>query len=68
MNIDGFGDETIRLLYDKGLINDISDIYNLDYYRISKLEGFAQKSVDNLKKGIEDSKTKGGIYSVIVEP
>ena len=58
MNIDGFGDETIRLLYDKGLINDISDIYNLDYYRISKLEGFAQKSVDNLKKGIEDSKTK----------
>ena len=58
MNIDGFGDETIRLLYDKGLINDISDIYNLDYYRISKLEGFAQKSVVNLKKGIEDSKTK----------
>ena len=58
MNIDGFGDETIRLLYDKGLINDVSDIYNLDYYRISKLEGFAQKSVVNLKKGIEDSKTK----------
>ena len=58
MNIDGFGDETIRLLYDKGLINDISDIYNLDYYRISKLERFAQKSVENLKKGIEDSKTK----------
>ena len=27
MNIEGFGDETIRLLYDKGLINDISDIY-----------------------------------------
>ncbi len=58
MNIEGFGDETIRLLYDKGLINDISDIYNLDYGKISKLEGFAQKSVDNLRKGIDESKTK----------
>ena len=58
MNIEGFGDETIRLLYDKGLINDISDIYNLDYGKISKFEGFAQKSVDNLRKGIDESKTK----------
>jgi len=58
MNIDGFGDETIRLLYDKGLINDISDIYNLDYDEVSKLEGFAQKSVENLSNGIKDSKSK----------
>ena len=58
MNIDGFGDETIRLLYDKGLINDISDIYNLDYDEVSKLEGFAQKSVENLSHGIKDSKSK----------
>ena len=36
MNIDGFGDETIRLLYDKGFLNDISDIYNLDYDKISE--------------------------------
>ena len=58
MNIDGFGDETIRLLYDKGLIKNISDIYNLDYDEIAKFEGFAQKSVENLKNGIENSKTK----------
>jgi len=58
MNIDGLGDETIRLLYDKDLLNDISDIYNLDYDKISKLDGFAERSVENLKKGIENSKTK----------
>ena len=58
MNIEGFGDETIRLLYDKGLLNDISDIYNLDYDKISKFDGFAKKSVENLSKGIEASKTK----------
>jgi len=58
MNIDGLGDETIRLLYDKDLLNDMSDIYNLDYDKISKLDGFAERSVENLKKGIENSKTK----------
>jgi len=58
MNIDGLGDETIRLLYDKDLLNDMSDIYNLDYDKISKLDGFAERSVENLKKRIENSKTK----------
>ena len=58
MNIDGMGDETIKLLYDKGYLADISDIYNLDYDAISKIDGHAKKSVENLKKGIEESKSK----------
>lgn len=58
MNIDGFGDETIKLLYDKHYLKDISDIYNLDYDMISKIEGHAKKSVENLKNGIEESKKK----------
>ena len=58
MDIDGLGDETIRLLYDKGLLNDVSDIYNLDYDKISEFDGFARKSVENLSIGIENSKTK----------
>lgn len=58
MNIDGLGDETIKLLYDKHYLKDISDIYNLDYDMISKIEGHAKKSVENLKNGIEESKKK----------
>ena len=58
MNIDGLGDETIKLLYNKGYLRNISDIYNLDYNSISLIEGHAEKSVDNLKMGIEDSKSK----------
>ena len=58
MNIDGLGDETIKLLYDKGYLKDISDIYNLDYDVISKIEGHAKKSVENLKNGIDESKNK----------
>ena len=58
MDIDGLGDETIKLLYDKHYLKDISDIYNLDYDMISKIEGHAKKSVENLKNGIEESKKK----------
>lgn len=56
MNIDGLGDETIRLFYDLGFLRDISDIYNLNYDEISKIEGYGEKSAENLKKGIEESK------------
>ena len=58
MNIDGLGDETIKLLYNRGYLKDISDIYNLDYDSISLIEGHADKSVKNLKIGVEDSKSK----------
>jgi len=58
MNIDGLGDETIKLLYNKGYLKDVSDIYNLNYNSISLIEGHADKSVDNLKMGIENSKSK----------
>ena len=56
MNIDGLGDETIKQFYDAGLLKDISDIYSLDYEQISKFEGFGEKSIENLKIGIENSK------------
>ncbi len=58
MNIDGLGDETIKLLYQKGYLKDISDIFDLDYNLISLIEGHADKSVENLKMGIENSKSK----------
>ena len=57
MNIDGLGDETIRLFYDLGFLRDIADIYNLNYDEISKIEGYGEKSAENLKKGIEESKS-----------
>tara|TARA_B100001063_G_scaffold78625_1_gene73130 strand:+ start:327 stop:2321 length:1995 start_codon:yes stop_codon:yes gene_type:complete len=58
MNIDGLGDETIKLLYHKGYLKDISDIFDLDYDSISLIEGHADKSVENLKMGVENSKSK----------
>ena len=57
MNIDGLGDETIRLFYDLGFLRNIADVYNLNYDEISKIEGYGEKSAENLKKVIEESKS-----------
>ncbi|MCC7444504.1 MAG: DNA ligase (NAD(+)) LigA, partial [Saprospiraceae bacterium] len=50
--------------YDLQLIKDISDIYNLDYDKVSQLEGFGQKSVDNLRAAIDKAK-KNPIHKLL---
>ena len=56
MNIDGIGSETIDLLYSEGLVKNIADLYELKKTDILPLERMAEKSADNIIKGIEDSK------------
>ena len=56
MNIEGLGVETITLIYKHGLINNIGDLYSLKYNELIYLERMAEKSVNNLLKGIEKSK------------
>jgi DNA ligase (NAD+) len=57
MDLDGFGKSYVEKFYQMGWLNDMSDLYNLDYEKISKLEGFGQKSVENLQKSIEKGKS-----------
>lgn len=56
MNIESLGAETIEQLYDAGLINNIADIYDLRKEDLLPLERMAEKSVNNLIEGIEQSK------------
>ena len=55
MNIDGIGEETIELLYEKKLIKNIADLYFLKYDELIELDRMADKSVKNLLKGIQNS-------------
>jgi DNA ligase (NAD+) len=60
MDIEGLGDETIETLYRENLVHNIADLYRLPQYkeRLLAMDRFGQKSVENLLKGIEQSKTK----------
>lgn len=50
MNIQGLGEAIIEQLIDLKYIEDISDIYYLEYEKIVNLERFAAKSAKNLNK------------------
>jgi DNA ligase (NAD+) len=58
MDIDGFGTETAVLLFEKGLIHDVADIYTLRREDLLELEGFKDKKVDRLLAGIAASKER----------
>ena len=57
MNIDGIGEETIEVLFEKELIKDISDLYRLTFDQLLDLERMGEKSANNMLKGIEASKS-----------
>ena len=56
MNIDGIGDETVELLFDGDLIKNYADLYDLTLEQILPLDRMAQKSAENIIKGVEASK------------
>jgi DNA ligase (NAD+) len=58
MNIDGLGDAIIEDFYNMNIITRIEDIYSLKDKKedLIELEGFGNKSVDNLLTSIEASK------------
>jgi DNA ligase (NAD+) len=58
MDIRGFGDANIKKFFDLKFLHDIPGIYTLPFEKISKLEGFGEKSINNLKTAIENSKTQ----------
>ncbi len=64
MDIDGFGRAYIERFYQLGFIRNIADIYNMDYDKIAELEGFGQKSAENLKEAIEKAK-KNPLYRLL---
>lgn len=56
MNIDGFGKSYVERFYELGWLKSIADIYRLDYEAIAKLEGFGEKSAQNIEKAIDKAK------------
>jgi len=58
MDIEGFGAKSAELFVERGLLRDVGDFYNLDRESILALEGYAEKSTDNLLAAIETSRAR----------
>lgn len=56
LNIENLGTETIDLFYKKGLVTSPADLYDLKREDLGGLEGFKEKSIQNILKGVEKSK------------
>ena len=55
LNIDGFGKKIIQNFWDLNIIKYPADIFNLDFKKISGLEGWGNLSASNLEKSIKKS-------------
>jgi DNA ligase (NAD+) len=70
MNIDSLGEGKVEMLFDKDLIHNVADLYDLNYENLIGLEkvieatedkkekrlSFKEKTVSNILKGLEESK------------
>ena len=54
-NIEGLGKKVIEKFWSLGFIKFPYDIFDLDYNKISQLDGWGNRSVENLKKSIKKS-------------
>ncbi|MEM7096093.1 MAG: NAD-dependent DNA ligase LigA [Actinomycetota bacterium] len=59
MDIEGFGERTVRLFTEREILEDIAGIYEIDFDEVRQIEGFGEISVNNLQASIEASKEQG---------
>lgn len=56
MDIDHLGEKVVEQLFTKKFICHLSDLYTLTKQDLAQLDGFKEKSIENLLKGIEASR------------
>lgn len=58
MDIRGMGESNVQKFFDLGFLQSIPDLYRLDWAQVAQLEGFKEKSIQNLRTAIEASKAQ----------
>ena len=58
MNIDGLSEATLMKMIEQGFLSELNDLYNLEQYKeqIIAMDGFGEKSYNNLMQSIEKSR------------
>ncbi|MBS1644686.1 MAG: NAD-dependent DNA ligase LigA [Bacteroidetes bacterium] len=58
MDIRGMGEGIVTKFFENGILRTIPDLYQLDWKKVAALDGFKEKSLNNLRTAIENSKTQ----------
>jgi DNA ligase (NAD+) len=58
MDIDNLGPETLDVLIERGLVQDVQDLYTFDPAELLDLPGFGEKKVRLIREGLERSKQR----------
>ena len=58
LDIENLGEAVVRQLVDSHMVSSLDDLYRLDSFQLLALEGFADKSANNLIDAIDRSKTQ----------
>jgi DNA ligase (NAD+) len=58
MDIEGLGEQRVRLFCQMGLLRDVADIYSLSAEQLQGIEGFGEVSINNLLSAIDASRTR----------
>ncbi len=56
MDVAGLGEKTVHQLIERKMVRDLADVYALTPIDFAALEGFAEKSIDNMMAAFEASK------------
>lgn len=56
MDIEGLGKSIVERFFDLGWVRTISDVYRIDYEKVTELEGFGKKSAENMRQSVEKAK------------
>jgi DNA ligase (NAD+) len=57
LRIEGLGEKAVEIFCTQGLLSSVEDVFDLDYSKISALEGWGKKSASALEQQIESART-----------
>jgi len=58
MDIEGLGEQRVRMFCQMGLLADVADVYSLTAEQLHRIEGFGEVSINNLLGAIDRSRTQ----------
>jgi len=57
LRIEGLGEKAVEIFCTQGLLSSVEDVFDLNYSKISALEGWGEKSASALEQQIESART-----------